>query len=63
MPQLRLRHVTSMFPTASDLHGVVAVLFARLVRDDLYSIELEDGAGCAFAAFGVVEGGHAFFDG
>lgn len=63
MPQQWPRHITWMFPTAADLYCVVAVLFSRLVRNDLYAVELEDGAGGAFSSFWVVESGHAFLDG
>jgi len=49
-----------MLPATSNLHSKVAVLLARLVRDDLDSVELEDGARSSLAGFLVVDCGHSF---
>ena len=57
------RHVARLLCAGADLHGPVPVLGARLVRDDLHAVELEDGAGDAAGRGRVVEGGHALFRG
>ena len=61
MPQHRPTHILHLLRPRPDLHGPVPVLVARLVRHHLVAVELEDGAGCAFAGRRVEEGGHAAF--
>lgn len=56
------RNITWMLPTTADLYCIVAILFSRLVRNDLYAVELEDGAGSSISGFGIVESSHAFLD-
>lgn len=60
--QERPRDVALVLPSRADLHREVSVLLARLVRDDLHTVELEDGAGGALAGLRVVNGGHALLD-
>ena len=58
---LRPRDVARLFGPRSHLYGPVAVLGARLVRHDLYAVELQDGAGHTSGGFRVIESRHSLF--
>ena len=61
MPQHGPAHVPRLPPAGADLDGEVAVLPARLVREDLVAVELQHGAGRARPRAWVVERRHPGF--
>lgn len=63
MSKKRLGHVTGMFPSRTELDGVVTVFIDGFVGDDLDAVELEDCARGADPRCWVEEGGHSFFYG
>jgi len=63
MPSLRPRDIPCFFRSSTNLDRPVSVDIAALVAHHLASVELQDGAGRSLSGFGVVEGGHALFDG
>jgi hypothetical protein len=59
MTQERPRDIPGLLLPGADLHSPISVDVSRLMRDDFVTVDLQDGAGCAFPCLWIVEGSHA----